>query len=262
MKPTTRTIQALSVVLSLSSPFMLSSAFASPAAPAIVGGTEAARGEFAYIVSLQKGFSGHFCGGSLIRKNWVLTAAHCVKGGTSGVKIVTGLYSLNDPSGSESFSPKRVIIHPDYGRKTSQDSDYALIQLNGSSKFSPIGLNTSEISVPNDEASAPRVTVAGWGTTTEGGSSLPNVLRKVTLPLVSETVCAVAYPGEITDRMLCAGLRSGGKDSCQGDSGGPLVRNGRLVGVVSWGAGCARRGMFGIYSKVNAAASWISSQAQ
>jgi trypsin len=92
-------------------------------------------------------------------------------------------------------------------------------------------------------------------------------LQKVDVPLVSPAMCDKGYPGEITNTMICAGLEEGGKDSCQGDSGGPLVvtdNNNQkvLVGVVSWGYGCARPGQYGVYSKVNAAYDWIMSNAQ
>ena len=91
------------------------------------------------------------------------------------------------------------------------------------------------------------------------------MLQKVNVPLVSKAACndKAAYGGDITDTMLCAGYKSGGKDSCQGDSGGPLVvtdANGEtvLAGVVSWGEGCARANKYGIYSKVSSAISWIA----
>lgn len=80
------------------------------------------------------------------------------------------------------------------------------------------------------------------------------------MPIVNQTVCSDAYAsfGGITDRMICAGLTAGGKDACQGDSGGPLVADGKLVGVVSWGYGCARPNYPGVYSRVAAVRDWIT----
>ncbi|MDG0816929.1 S1 family serine peptidase [Bdellovibrio svalbardensis] len=228
----------------------------------IVGGTEAAINEFPYIVSLQS--SSHFCGGSLIKKNWVLTAAHCVKGG-SVKNVVIGLHDLKNTTNAEKIAPKRIIAHPQYNASAT-DYDFALIELSRDSSFTPIALNTTEIAI-SDSGAPIMSTVAGWGTTTEGSYSLPNLLQRVDVPLVSQAACNKSYPNKITDRMICAGYTEGGKDSCQGDSGGPLVAKADdgqtyLIGVVSWGRGCARAGYPGVYSKVNAGYDWIMANAQ
>ena len=219
----------------------------------IVGGENAQAGEFPYIVSLQNS-RGHFCGGTLIRKDWVLTAAHCVAGGAPRTVLV-GLHDQKDSSKAESFGVSQVISHPDYN-SGNMDYDYALIRLNGEAKTAPLTLNQVELE------GTPSLTVAGWGVTREGGYSIPRILQKVSVPLVSAEVCEKAYPGELSDRMICAGLPQGGKDSCQGDSGGPIVSqvNGELalVGVVSWGEGCARANKYGVYSKVSAGYEWIN----
>ncbi len=228
----------------------------------IVGGVEAALGEFTSIVSLQAS-SRHFCGGSLIRSNWVLTAAHCVRYLPSELKIVAGLHGLNDQNGTEAFLAKKIIIHPDYEKELQADFDFALIQLDSDSLFEPIEFNSSEIGIPSEEG-ALVATTAGWGYRKEGGG-LSNTLMKVQVPLVNSSRCEVAYPGKISDRMICAGLDKGGKDSCQGDSGGPLIdtsskTKNTLIGLVSWGEGCARPKKYGVYSKVNSASDWIETQ--
>jgi secreted trypsin-like serine protease len=86
----------------------------------------------------------------------------------------------------------------------------------------------------------------------------------VEVPVVDQAVCNApeSYEGAITPQMFCAGEREGGKDACQGDSGGPLVtgslNNEQLIGVVSWGEGCARRLKYGIYTKVSAIGGWLT----
>ena len=219
----------------------------------IVGGVEAQKGEFPFIVSLQA--SSHFCGGSLIKKDWVLTAAHCVEGGYLK-SILVGLHSQRETQNAERFTPVKVVTHPNWDTNT-MAYDFALIKLSGESSYAPVKLNKNEIS------GSANFTTAGWGTTSEGAWSGSSVLMKVNVPFVSQDKCDSAYPGSITDQMICAGFEQGGKDSCQGDSGGPLVMgsgyNRTLAGVVSWGEGCARPNKYGVYAKVNHVIDWIES---
>lgn len=222
-----------------------------PANNKIVGGDTAVKGEFPFLVSLQD-LAGHFCGGSLIAKDWVLTAEHCVTEGVAAVVI--GAHDLRSTAGTERLRVDRIVPHPLRG---SRDYDYALIHLASPSKFAPIALNRTE--VKDDVA----MVTAGWGNMSEAGYEQVNLLQKVTVPFVSEAKCSAAYPGKITDRMICAGYDEGGKDACQGDSGGPLFMGEgaqrTLVGVVSWGKGCARPNYYGVYAKVNAVTDWIDS---
>jgi trypsin len=227
----------------------------------IVGGVAAQKGELPFQVSLQSSSGSHFCGGSLIKPNWVLTASHCVQDPT-GMKIVVGLHDQSNKKDTETFTAKKIVAHPQFNDQT-LDYDYALIQLSGDSTYRPIDLNKVEIAVP-EGADQFMVWTSGWGTTSEGSYTLPKILQKVEIPLVSKATCNAAevYNGDITDRMICAGLAKGGKDSCQGDSGGPLFTKQAsgdftLVGVVSWGEGCARPNKYGVYSKVNVMVDWI-----
>ena len=104
--------------------------------------------------------------------------------------------------------------------------------------------------------------VTGWGTTTEGGQ-VSDIVRKARVPIVSDATCKNAYGSRISDDvMLCAG--KDGVDACQGDSGGPLVvqdhdlHGWSLIGIVSWGIGCAREGYYGVYTEVSHYIPWIA----
>lgn len=230
----------------------------------IVGGEEATRGEFPFIVSLRGFFGGHTCGASLVKKNWVLTAAHCV----SGIKprsVALGLHERKRGWQTERISIKRVIVHPEYAAR-GPGYDIALLELKEDSTFEPVAINTNEIEILEGEPEI-MATTAGWGATNENAFGLPDLLQKVNVPLISHEQCNLSYDNSIDESMLCAGYPAGGKDSCQGDSGGPLVVKGEndqylLVGVVSWGKGCARAGYPGVYAKVSAVSTWIEQTAR
>lgn len=215
--------------------------------PQIVGGVNVAENEAPFMVSLQDNSYGHFCGGSLISPDTVLTAAHCVDGGVDFVYI--GLLDQKNPDSAEKRSIKKIIVHPEY---SGDSHDFAVLKLNKPSKITPIRLTDIEPTTGN-------VTVYGWGDTRENGS-MSNLLLKVTVPVVPRSECKKSYPGQIDTTMICAGLKEGGKDSCQGDSGGALLYRGRLAGVVSWGRGCARPTYYGVYSNIAMDLFWINTQ--
>ncbi|MBO9666953.1 MAG: serine protease [Bdellovibrio sp.] len=232
----------------------------------IVGGVEASPGEFPWIGSIQDNEGWAYCGATLIKKNWVITAAHCVKR-YAPAQILLGLYEKSKPEQAEHMTTKKVVTHPLY-KNLYNDYDFALIQLDHDSAIEPIELNKEEIVIPIDSNSLPVMsTVAGWGDMGPNTED-PDKLMKVDVPLVSRIKCQSEYGPigyDITDRMLCAGYEEGGKDSCQGDSGGPLIirttRNKTLLaGVVSWGMGCARPNFAGVYSKINSVIEWIEKE--
>jgi trypsin len=228
----------------------------------IVGGTSASAGEFPFIASLQ--VSGrHICGGTLINSNTIVTAAHCstqaVIGSVSNLRVRLG--SLTTTSGGTTSAVSAVYRHPNYVA-SNNDNDVAIWKLS-----TPIsaGGNIAYASLPasgSDVSAGTTVTVAGWGATREGGSASSSLL-KVSVPVVSRSSCQTAYADEtISNNMICAGTTAGGKDSCQGDSGGPLVNASKgLVGIVSWGYGCARPNLPGVYSRVGTLLSFINQYA-
>ena len=207
--------------------------------PMIVGGEEVDPAcpdcKYPFMVSLQSNtWGGHFCGGSLVREDWVVTAAHCVEGETStGLQVKIGLHNVNGTSGSETRYVDQIIIHPNYNSWT-LNNDYALLHLTQPSSFEPIQLVTDESHHEEPVMS----TVMGWGATSSGGWG-SQWLLEVDVP-IDDSCGNIA--NEITNNMICAGDSNGGEDSCQGDSGGPLIMTNdegeyELIGVVSWGYG-------------------------
>ena len=231
--------------------------------PRIVGGQNAPADTFTYQVSIQTTWGFHFCGGSVIDDNWILTAAHCVDGeSANSLRVESGILNLSD--NGETDTVAEIIVHPGYDSRTN-NNDIALLRLNGTTSAPPVALVdfASESTVSSAGTMA---AVSGWGTLSSGGSS-PDRLQYVEVPVVTNAECQDAYRSEnITDGMLCAGyIGQGGADSCQGDSGGPLVvADGNdlvLTGVVSWGYSCASPDYPGVYARVSEYVDWIQGYA-
>ncbi|KAG7457716.1 hypothetical protein MATL_G00230100 [Megalops atlanticus] len=216
----------------------------------IVGGYECERHSQPWQVSLNSGY--HFCGGSLVNENWVVSAAHCYK---SRVQVRMGEHHIMVNEGTEQFiSSAKVIRHPNYSSWT-LNNDIMLIKLS-----SPATLNefVQPVALPSSCAPAgTKCRVSGWGNTMNPADD-GDKLQCLEIPILSETDCDSSYPGMITPAMFCAGYLEGGKDSCQGDSGGPVVCNGELQGVVSWGYGCAEKNHPGVYARVCMFNDWLA----
>merc|ERR1712112_682761 len=236
----------------------------------IVGGEEASDGEFPWQVSLRSiGALGatHFCGGSIINENWILTAAHCCAGQIPAtMHVVAGGIKLNNFENEEEPRNLDAIIgHPDYSAATISN-DACLLKMKEPFEWTEFVKPIALPAAGQDTAAGSMVTGTGWGTTSEGALGLPNVLHKVSVPVVSDEDCNASYGASgyaVADSMLCAGLPEGGKDSCQGDSGGPFFSNEspetrELLGIVSWGIGCGRAGYPGVYTEVSYFVEWIT----
>ena len=235
--------------------------------PHVVGGFKAAPGQWPFQVALldasvANNANAQFCGGALIDKLFVVTAAHCVFGSrATEIDVLTGTQSL--AIGGTRRHVAAIRIHPGYNDNT-LDFDIAIIKL----KTAATGIVVSHLISQRQEAAlAPAGTqtwVTGWGSTIASGGGYPKDLYQVGVPIVSRTDCndANSYNGEITARMICAGFKNGGKDSCDGDSGGPMIVKDSLgrwraqAGIVSWGDGCAQPNLYGVYSRVAVLSSW------
>lgn len=222
----------------------------------IIGGEEVDPiGRYPYQVALVSEYGFQFCGGSLVHKDWVLSAAHCY-GLAFAVEI--GRHNLTDSTEVyESIEIDWERRHPKYNSFTT-NNDFMMVKLKQSSSYSTVTLDEGSTVTPGDA-----VTVMGWGVTESGVSS--DILLEVEVDLVSNRECNSDYLfNRITGSMMCASRE--GKDSCQGDSGGPLIMKGEdassdvLVGIVSWGIGCADPNYPGVYARVCSEIDWIKKQ--
>ncbi|MFD6139472.1 S1 family serine peptidase [Promicromonospora sp. NPDC060271] len=212
-----------------------------PVRPLVVGGQAAKEGQYPWLVAVGSTGTGTpyqraFCGGSVITESVVITAAHCVEErDPSDLVVFSGSVNLK----SAKLVKTRVAdvhVAEDFNDPIDYANDWALLLLDKPVKVRPIA-------VAQNPKTYKTLQTAGWGNT---GNGYPAVARWVKLPFVDDSACANAYPRALDhETMLCAGdLENGGVDSCDGDSGGPLMapttNGGRiLVGIVSWGDGCA-----------------------
>ncbi|NWU96699.1 OVCH2 protein, partial [Upupa epops] len=233
----------------------------------IIGGEEAVPHSWPWQVSVQV-FDEHICGGAVLTKEWVVTAAHCLHYKESHRHlwmVVTGIHDLREQENRQERSVRQYVIHPNFN-KTTMDFDIALLQLAEPLEFNhyvrPVCLPTEKIVQPSQVC-----IVTGWGTQ-EGDREKGKKLHQLEVPILVLDVCQSYYinlPRKVTQRMICAGFPlEEGKDSCTGDSGGPLVCPSEdnsgfytLHGITSWGLGCGRKSYPGVYTNVGGFVDWI-----
>lgn len=223
---------------------------------AIVGGRSAKDGEFRFMASIQSkgssGSDGHFCGGSVIAKRWVLTAAHCMEGERPrNIQVAVGRTDLEDTGKGQTLAVEKILVHPKWTTEGTYDA--ALIKTKADMRVPTIAL------VPRDnnvlEQDGARVRATGWGTEFFGAPIIPSRMKTVALQTVADANCTTnETQGFNGPTEICAEALGG--DTCQGDSGGPLfgtLASGRRVqiGIVSYGLGCATPGFPGVYGEVN-----------
>uniref|UniRef100_A0A1I8QDI6 Peptidase S1 domain-containing protein n=1 Tax=Stomoxys calcitrans TaxID=35570 RepID=A0A1I8QDI6_STOCA len=228
----------------------------------IVGGRDVSIARHPYQISLRYKSCDvcifmHTCGGVIYNEHVILTAAHCVyKREERSFVVVAG---SDYRAGGDGFIGlvDKIVIHENYNPALT-DNDLALVFLS-----TPLAFNVSNTIKPaelteEEPKAGSKAFVSGWGTTSEGGANSLK-LQEAEVNIVDRNDCEEAYGFErITENMLCAGTVTGGRDACQNDSGGPLVSaDNKLVGIISWGTGCARPEYPGVYANIAYFRSWI-----
>uniref|UniRef100_A0A3P8ZAH8 coagulation factor Xa n=1 Tax=Esox lucius TaxID=8010 RepID=A0A3P8ZAH8_ESOLU len=228
----------------------------------IVNGEECPPGECPWQAFLLNHEDRGFCGGTILNKYFILTAAHCMNQ-TRSFYVVLGEFDTEVKEGREAVHQvEQVFIHKAYISAT-YHNDIALIMLREPIKFTqyilPACLPDANFA-ENVLMKQPDGMVSGFGRV--GETKQPStLLLRLSVPYVPRATCLQSSAHKISNRMFCAGYDKEKKDACQGDSGGPHVTRYKetwfVTGVVSWGEGCAREGKYGIYTQVSKYIEWI-----
>ncbi|KAG7197994.1 hypothetical protein KM043_016219 [Ampulex compressa] len=231
--------------------------------PRIVNGRDAKPGEIPYQVSLQRiASSMHFCGGSILNENYVITAAHCVAGNSpSALKVIAGTIDLRKPR-SEHFVAA-IIVHEEYNPADSWKNDVALLKVKTpfvkTQHVSFVTLPEADMVVNANDVAV----VSGWGNLFQGGPTSVR-LQRVNIYIAHQEYCKYMYKQmyyNVYDSQVCAFDPTVQKGSCHGDSGGPLTVQGTLIGLVSWARGCALTDYPTVYTRVSSHLEWIYTHA-
>nr|AAQ04074.1 trypsin-like protease [Conidiobolus coronatus] len=212
----------------------------------IVGGRPS--GGYSFMVSLQSG-GRHFCGGTLVAPNTVVTAAHCVQGVSGGqVTVRLGITRLSQ-AGGETIRASQIISHPSFNAQR-LINDIAVIKLSTPSRAAPANLDTSNIGAQVGTAAIN----SGWGRLSNGGQS-PDQLMEVDLRVASNSRCQSSLGGFNGQASICMQGATATQTPCNGDSGGPLFVGNTLIGAVSYGNACRGDSAF---TRINTYINWIN----
>ncbi|XP_006834047.1 PREDICTED: transmembrane protease serine 4 [Chrysochloris asiatica] len=228
-------------------------------APRVLGGEKASVYSWPWQVSIQHNRH-HICGGSILDSHWILTAAHCFRKhlDLSSWKVRVG----SDKLSTFPALPVAEIFVIELNTTYPKEKDIALVKLQFPLTFSDT-VRPICLPFPDEDLSpATPLWVIGWGFTEQDGGKMSDALLQASVQVIDSTRCNAedAYQGDVTEKMMCAGILEGGVDTCQGDSGGPLMYQSdqwQVVGIVSWGHGCGGPSTPGVYTKVTSYLNWI-----
>ncbi|OXM61883.1 S1 family peptidase [Amycolatopsis vastitatis] len=251
---------ALLAVAAVAVPVVVGTASADQASanqPRIVGGNQASLADHPYAVYLTDAGGNQFCGAVIVSSTAVATAAHCAKAlAKQEIRVVAGREDKRTSDG-DVLAVSKIWIGRGYSDPT-QGDDIAVLTVRGQLGYRPAKLPESGDAGLYGKGT--QATVLGWGRIADGGAR-SDYLRGAQVPLVSDSECHSDYTVYDQRSMVCAGYAEGGIDACQGDSGGPLVVGDTLIGIVSFGDGCAKAGKPGVYTRVSTYTDDIKAQA-
>lgn len=235
--------------------FFVNSALSAAVTPKVVNGTDTEITEFPFMVSIRRN-NGHSCGGTLINKEWVLTAAHCLQSPIEGYSVQY-TNTIISREGSNVVGVANIIAHADYLPSNQYINDIGLIRL-AEPIESPLHDFQVKLPIPGSYFSTGTPAVlSGWGLNETGGFIM-TTLQKVDLEVFSPYDCAQLHRSKVHPTNICGGIPEGGKGQCSGDSGGPLLVDGVQVGIVSWSVKpCTVAPYPGVYTGVAHYIDWI-----
>ncbi|WP_394616259.1 S1 family peptidase [Lentzea sp. JNUCC 0626] len=214
----------------------------------VVGGERASIEANPWAVYLIDDRGAQFCGGTIVAPTKVLTAAHCALGrAPRELQVVAGREDKQDRQSGVVADVTKIWIHKQYV-SADQGEDLAVLTLKDELPYTPLPL--AELTDRALYQPGTSLRALGWGRTAENGKT-SRFLMEATVPVLPDTFCVDTYPQFVKTDMFCAGFEGGKVDTCQGDSGGPIVADGKLVGVTSWGEGCARKNKPGVYVRIS-----------